>query len=73
MRSMMDMMAQSFRAPLNRMNYQGLGEAKGEFDYTVPEVDYWQERDDDFDESDRPMIYPNESYGKYTYPIKSEC
>lgn len=38
----------------------------------MPEVDFWQQRDDDFDESDRPMIYPSDAYGKHIYPVKRQ-
>lgn len=31
---------------------------QGNYDYTAPEVNYSHYREFDFDETDRPMIYP---------------
>lgn len=32
------------------------------------EANYWQHREYDFDQSDRPTIYPHATYGKLVYP-----
>ena len=52
----------------HQLSFQGV-QHQGNYDYMAPEVNYQHYREFDFDESDRPAIYPHESYGKLTYPI----
>lgn len=42
---------------------------QGNYDYTAPEINYMHYREYDFDESDRPVIYPQEGYGKFLFPV----
>ena len=45
---------------------------QGNFDYTAPEINYMHYREYDFDESDRPVIYPQEGYGKFLFPVQRQ-
>jgi hypothetical protein len=47
----------------------GAQQPHGQYDYSAPEVNYWHQREYDFDESDRPMAFPNETYSKSIYPV----
>lgn len=53
-------------------SYPGTTPNSGQFDYTAPEINYQHYRDYDFDESDRPMLFPHESYGKSIFPVSRE-
>lgn len=53
-------------------SYPGTTANSGQFDYTAPEINYQHYRDYDFDETDRPMMFPHESYGKSIFPISRD-